>query len=98
MTPSACSAVIGLVAGHCRSRFDPDARAFPESGVLVDALADMQNELRSRTGDAFTMRHLIERTLQFRMLVDVLANLSHRFACRLQTLLKLSLGFHLGLA
>src|SRR5215471_1882022 len=71
-----------LVAGHRRSGLDMYSRALPEACVLIDAVADMQNELRRRSCNSFAMRNVVERPLQFRMLVDVLANLGHRLAGR----------------
>src|SRR5215472_15991236 len=92
------SAAFASVARQGRRRLDGHSRALPEAGVLIDAVADMQNELRRGSGNAFAMRNLVERPLQFWMFVDVLANLRHRLAGRLETFFEFGLGFDLRLA
>src|SRR5437660_12664728 len=87
-----------LVSGHRRCCFNAHSRTLPEAGVFIDPLAHVQNELRRGSGHSLAMWHVIERPLQFGMLVDVIANLAHGLAGRLEAFFELGLGFNFGLA
>src|ERR1700722_19565666 len=73
-------------------------RPTPEPGTLVHAIVHVQDELRGCARDAFAMRHVIERTLQFGMLANILANFVQALAGGFQALLELGFGLHFGLA
>src|ERR1700756_737245 len=83
-----------LVSRHCRSGLDAHSRTLPEARVFIDPLAHVQHELRRGSGYSLAVRHVIERALQFGMLVDVLANLAHGLAGRLEAFFELGLGFN----
>src|SRR5437588_7039761 len=74
--PRPCESIPASSCG-CRNR---DPFPFPKARVPIDPITHMQDELRRRSGHSFAMRHVIERPLQLRMLVDILANLSHALA------------------
>ena len=54
---------------------------FQNRRIAIDAVVDMQNELRRCARDSFAMRHVIERALQFAVLLDVLPDL-RKTSCR----------------
>src|SRR5690242_1645755 len=87
-----------VAAGRLRNSDARDAGFLPEARVFVDALAYMQNELRCRSCNPFAMRHVVEGLLQFRMFVDVLANLLNGLAGGLQALFEFGFGFDFGFA
>src|SRR5271156_7130491 len=78
---------------------DPrNACTLPESCALIHAIAHVQHELGCRSRNAFTMRDVIERPAQLRMLGNVFPDLLHGLARGFQTLLEFGLGLHFGLA
>src|SRR5690348_12815966 len=89
--------VFSVAAGGRRSDYR-DARALPEARVLVDAIVHVQNELRRSPGNSLLMRDVIERPLQFRMFLNVFADLIHALAGGPEALLEFRLGLDLGLA
>src|ERR1700680_3031072 len=81
-----------LWVGHSRRRALPLARA------RVHQIVDVQDELRCRTSDAFTMRHMVERPPQLAMIGDEFAEVVQALARGLQYGLELGLGLSLGFA
>src|ERR1700676_4375673 len=70
----------------------------PEAIPPVHEIVDVQNELRSRAGDAFAVRYVVEGPLQLGMVGDVIFDVFEALAGRLQNRLELALLLGFGFA
>src|ERR1700722_10102653 len=87
-----------LVARNRLRRNARHTRLLPEPRVLINPLADMKHKLRRCSRYSRTMRYVVERLLQLRMLIHVCVDVLQRLPGRLQALLKFRLRLDLRFA